>query len=135
MVKLLRPWAGGQDRRPALKRTVAGTAAALATMGGAHHGGAHRSDAAAAGKLLDMSRIQAGMLEPRRSLTQVSGLVASVAGDLVPSPHGHSLTRQVPAGLPPVDADITLISRVLANLVTFVEAHGQRIYRLTVPGG
>jgi hypothetical protein len=33
MVKLLRPWAdGGRDRRVALKHTLTGTAAALATM-------------------------------------------------------------------------------------------------------
>jgi K+-sensing histidine kinase KdpD len=82
-----------------------------------------------------MSRIQAGVLAPRRSLTQVSDLVTSVAGDLAPFLHGHSLTTQFPAGLPPVDADITLISRVPVNLVTFVEAHGPRIYRLTVHGG
>lgn len=38
-------------------------------------------------------------------------------------------------GFPDRHKLLDMISRVLANLVTFVEAHGQRICRLTVPGG
>jgi two-component system sensor histidine kinase KdpD len=67
--------------------------------------------------LLDMSRIQAGVLEPRRSLTQVADLVASVSNDLGPALRGHALSTYIADGLPPVDVDITLISRVLSNLV------------------
>jgi two-component system sensor histidine kinase KdpD len=67
--------------------------------------------------LLDMSRVQAGVLEPRRSLTQVSDLVASVSADLGPALRGHVLATQITAGLPPVDVDTTLIGRVLTNLV------------------
>jgi two-component system sensor histidine kinase KdpD len=67
--------------------------------------------------LLDMSRIQAGVLEPRRSLTQVADLVASVSGDLGPALRGRALTTRIADDLPPVDVDATLISRVLTNLV------------------
>jgi len=67
--------------------------------------------------LLDMSRIQAGVLEPRRVLTQVADLVASVSGDLGPALRGHALTTHIAGHLPPVDVDATLISRVLTNLV------------------
>ena len=67
--------------------------------------------------LLDMSRIQAGVLEPRRSLTQVAGLVAGVSGDLGPALRGRVLTTQIADNLPPADVDATLISRVLTNLV------------------
>ena len=67
--------------------------------------------------LLDMSRIQAGVLEPRRSLTRVADLVARVSADLGPALQGHALTTQIADNLPPVDVDITLISRVLTNLV------------------
>ena len=67
--------------------------------------------------LLDMSRIQAGVLEPRRSLTQVADLVASVSADLGPVLRGHAIATQIAADLPPVEVDPTLISRVLINLV------------------
>jgi two-component system, OmpR family, sensor histidine kinase KdpD len=67
--------------------------------------------------LLDMSRIQAGVLEPRRSLVQVGDLVAGVSDDLGPARRGHALTTQIPDDLPPVDVDATLICRVLTNLV------------------
>lgn len=67
--------------------------------------------------LLDMSRIQAGVLEPRRNLTQVADLVASVSADLGPALQGHPLTTRIADCLPPVDVDVTLISRVLANLL------------------
>jgi two-component system sensor histidine kinase KdpD len=67
--------------------------------------------------LLDMSRIQAGVLQPRRSVIAPADLVAKVASDMTPVLRGHPLRTEVPAGLPLVDADLVLISRVLANLV------------------
>jgi len=76
--------------------------------------------------LLDMSRIQAGVLEPRRSLTQVADLVASVSGDLGPALQGHVLTTRIADCLPPVDVDVTLISRVLANLLHNAVRHGPK---------
>jgi K+-sensing histidine kinase KdpD len=76
--------------------------------------------------LLDMSRIQAGVLEPRRSLTQVADLVASVSGDLGPALQGHALTTRIADCLPPVDVDVTLISRVLANLLLNAVRHSPK---------
>jgi two-component system sensor histidine kinase KdpD len=76
--------------------------------------------------LLDMSRIQAGVLAPRRSLTQVADLVASVSGDLGAALQGHVLTTRIADCLPPVDVDVTLISRVLANLLHNAVRHSPK---------
>jgi len=82
--------------------------------------------------LLDMSRIQAGVLEPRRSLAQVADLVAGVSGDLGPALREHVLATQIPDHLPPVDVDITLISRVLTNLVQNAARHSPKGAPITV---
>ena len=73
-----------------------------------------------------MSRIQAGVLAPRRSLTQVADLVASVSGDVGPALQGRVLTTRIADCLPPVDVDVTLISRVLANLLHNAVRHGPK---------
>jgi two-component system sensor histidine kinase KdpD len=76
--------------------------------------------------LLDMSRIQAGVLAPRRSLTQVADLVASVSGDVGPALQGRVLATRIADCLPPVDVDVTLISRVLANLLHNAVRHSPK---------
>jgi two-component system sensor histidine kinase KdpD len=82
--------------------------------------------------LLDMSRIQAGVLEPRRSITRVADLVASVAADVGPALGGHVLTTQIADSLPPVDVDVTLICRVLSNLVHNAIRHGPKGTPITI---
>jgi two-component system, OmpR family, sensor histidine kinase KdpD len=67
--------------------------------------------------LLDMSRIQAGVLEPRRAPACVLELISGVVSDLTPALRGHLVQLDVADNLPPVDVDWTLISRVLANLL------------------
>jgi two-component system sensor histidine kinase KdpD len=67
--------------------------------------------------LLDMSRIQAGVLQPRRTVAPLGDLVASVVADAAPSLRGRRISVELPADLPPVDADLVLIDRVLTNLV------------------
>ena len=82
--------------------------------------------------LLDMSRIQAGVLEPRRSLTQVADLLASVSSDLGPALRGHPLEVRLADGLPPADVDIVLITRVLSNLVHNAVRHSPKDAPITV---
>src|SRR5215470_2544077 len=82
--------------------------------------------------LLDMSRIQAGVLEPRRSLTQVADLLASLTTDLGPALRGHPLEVQLADGLPPADVDIVLITRVLSNLVHNAVRHSPKDAPVTV---
>jgi two-component system, OmpR family, sensor histidine kinase KdpD len=65
--------------------------------------------------LLDMSRIQAGVLEPRCTVAPLSELVGTVTND--PAVRDHLITTDLPDDLPPIDADLVLMSRVLANLI------------------
>ena len=67
--------------------------------------------------LLDMSRIQAGVLRPRCTVTTLGKLVSAVVADPPPAWHGHDVRVELPDELSPIDADLVLMSRVLANLV------------------
>jgi two-component system sensor histidine kinase KdpD len=67
--------------------------------------------------LLDMSRIQAGVLQPRRSVAPLGELVASVVSDLTSDQRARHICVDIPADLPPIDADLVLTSRVLTNLL------------------
>jgi K+-sensing histidine kinase KdpD len=101
--------------------------------------------------LLDMSRIQAGVPEPRCTVAALTDLVTSVVSDLAPALRGHA----VHVGLPPVTDRGTGASPDRLNHVsglfvrragdagaglgfaiakTFVEAHGQRIWAEDAPG-
>ncbi len=82
--------------------------------------------------LLDMSRIQAGVLQPRRVPASLPELVAGVAGDLAPALRGHELRLDLPGELPPVDVDRTLIARVLTNLLENAIRHAPKGTPITV---
>lgn len=66
--------------------------------------------------LLDMSRVQAGVLRPRTSLTTVGELITAVLRDL-PGPPPRQLITDIEDGLPILDVDTVLIARVLTNLL------------------
>jgi two-component system, OmpR family, sensor histidine kinase KdpD len=82
--------------------------------------------------LLDMSRIQAGVLEPRRTVASLEKLVITVINDMAPSLRGHEVELRVPDDLPPVDVDLILISRVLTNLVENAVRHGPKNAPITI---
>ena len=82
--------------------------------------------------LLDMSRIQAGVLRPRRTVASLDAFVSGVLSDVPPSWRGHEIQADVPGGLPPVDADLVLMSRVLANLIDNAVRHSPPGARVTV---
>jgi len=73
--------------------------------------------------LLDMSRIQAGVLQPRRTVASLGALVSGVLADRLPSWEGHEISAEIPEGLPPIDADLVLMSRVLTNLIDNAVRH------------
>jgi two-component system, OmpR family, sensor histidine kinase KdpD len=73
--------------------------------------------------LLDMSRIQAGVLRPRRTVAALNAFVAGVLGDGPPAWQGHEIKAEIPDGMPPIDADLVLMSRVLANLIDNAVRH------------
>jgi two-component system sensor histidine kinase KdpD len=84
--------------------------------------------------LLDMSRIQAGVLQPRRAIVSLADLVTAVVGDVAPGPRGHAVRVELPGDLPPVDVDMTLISRVLTNLLENSIRHGPKHSTITIGG-
>jgi two-component system, OmpR family, sensor histidine kinase KdpD len=73
--------------------------------------------------LLDMSRIQAGVLQPRCTVTTLSKLTSAVVADPPPAWQGHDVRVELPDDLPPIDADLVLMSRVLVNLVDNAVRH------------
>lgn len=69
--------------------------------------------------LLDMGRVQAGVLRPRAEPIAVRDLIRTVADPRrLPPP-----TVEIAASLPPVQADPVLITRVLANLLDNAYRH------------
>jgi two-component system, OmpR family, sensor histidine kinase KdpD len=84
--------------------------------------------------LLDMSRIQAGVLQPRTSLTSPATLVRAVLADLGSSLDGHQVRVELADDLPPADIDLVLMSRVLANLLENAVRHGPRNAPIVISG-
>jgi two-component system, OmpR family, sensor histidine kinase KdpD len=82
--------------------------------------------------LLDMSRIQAGVLRPRCAVASVTDLIRAVLADVEPGLHGHVVRLNLPDDLPPVDVDVVLISRVLTNLVENAIRHGPKGTPITI---
>ncbi|GII66070.1 sensor histidine kinase [Sphaerisporangium krabiense] len=65
--------------------------------------------------LLDMSRLQAGVLGLSAEPTAMSEIVPLAIDDLGPA--GDRVARDIPAGLPEVDADPALLERILVNVM------------------
>jgi two-component system sensor histidine kinase KdpD len=87
--------------------------------------------------LLDMSRIQAGVLQPRHTVASLADLVSTVVTDLDPKAPGqrrHTILVQLPGDLPPVDIDLVLISRVLTNLLENAIRHSPKNSPVTIGG-
>jgi two-component system, OmpR family, sensor histidine kinase KdpD len=84
--------------------------------------------------LLDTSRIQAGVLRPRCSVVPLGEIVSAVLADLSHPLRGRDVRVELPPGLPPVDADVVLVTRVLANLVHNAVRHGPAGTPITIQG-
>lgn len=67
--------------------------------------------------LLDMTRIQAGALEPRHQAVEVSAIVEDAVAALGPDNGPTDLKVEIPEDLPLVDVDRMLISQAIANLL------------------
>ncbi len=73
--------------------------------------------------LLDMTRIEAGVLEVHRTATDVLALIEEAVSILGVGLRTDRLTIDVPAGLPLVDIDQLLITQVLVNLLDNAMRH------------
>lgn len=69
------------------------------------------------GDLLDLSRIEAGVLSPRKGWYDVGALCDDVTGRLRPVTAAHRVRVHVPEDLPPVLLDYVEIDQVLSNLI------------------
>jgi two-component system sensor histidine kinase KdpD len=73
--------------------------------------------------LLDMTRIDAGVLEVRRGPTSVAALVGGAVSALRSTLGDRPVEVSIPEDLPDVDIDQLLIGQVLANLLENADRH------------
>jgi two-component system sensor histidine kinase KdpD len=73
--------------------------------------------------LLDMTRIEAGVLEVRRAPWSVIDLADEIVTDLRPSFEDRTVVLDIPTSLPLVDIDHLLIEQVLSNLLDNANRH------------
>lgn len=67
--------------------------------------------------LLNMTRLEYGALQPRRTIVDLRELVGTARADLRRGLEGHELALDLPADLPRIDADPVLIGQALANVL------------------
>jgi two-component system sensor histidine kinase KdpD len=74
--------------------------------------------------LVDMVRIDSGKLDLRQEAIDLTDAVASAVHDLKDTLRGHHIELKVPASLPLVRADATLLHHILINLIANAAVHG-----------
>ncbi len=84
--------------------------------------------------LLDMTRIDAGVLEVRRRPLSPRSLVRDAVADLGSTLGGRSVEVAIPDDVPDVDADQLLIGQVLANLLDNADRYSPPDSLITVTG-
>ncbi len=84
--------------------------------------------------LLDMTRIDAGVLEVRRRPTSVPNLAQEAVAALRSTLGDHRVVMAVPEDLPPVDVDHLLIGQVVANLLDNASRYAPPESLITVAG-
>lgn len=73
--------------------------------------------------LLDLSRIEAGALHPRRRPEDATELIGTVVRRLKPRLGARIVTVDVPDDLPPISCDFRQMDQVLTNLVENAAVH------------
>lgn len=69
------------------------------------------------GSLLDMTRLEAGVLRPNLLPCDVEDIIGCAVGAVEQRLGNHQLTTDIEADLPPVPADIVLLTQALVNLL------------------
>jgi two-component system, OmpR family, sensor histidine kinase KdpD len=80
--------------------------------------------------LLDMTRLEAGVIAPKREWVDLADAVDTAVQSLRRSGSNVPVTRDLPAGLPPVSADAVLLDTVLVNLAENAAKHGAAMIRI-----
>jgi two-component system sensor histidine kinase KdpD len=69
------------------------------------------------GNLLDMTRLDAGAVEPRREPVDVGDLISTTLRRAAPLMMEHAVAPMVPADLPPLSLDFVLAEQALFNVL------------------
>lgn len=75
------------------------------------------------GNLLDLARIRAGALTPNRQPAAMDEIVEVVLARMRPRLADHTVTTELPAGLPDVSVDPVQLDQVLTNLLENAGTH------------
>ena len=70
------------------------------------------------GNLLDMSRIEAGVLKPQKKPEVLAEIVGAVIGRMRPQTQKHNIVVDIPDDLPLVNVDYVQMQEVFTNLLT-----------------
>ena len=70
------------------------------------------------GNLLDMSRIEAGVLKPQKKPDVLAEIVGAVTGRMRPQTQSHNIVVDIPDDLPLVNVDYIQMQEVFTNLLT-----------------
>jgi len=70
------------------------------------------------GNLLDMSRIEAGVLRPQKKPDVLAEIVGAVTGRMRPQTQNHNLMIDIPDDLPLINVDYVQMQQVFTNLIT-----------------
>ncbi|HEY6539524.1 MAG TPA: ATP-binding protein, partial [Ktedonobacteraceae bacterium] len=73
--------------------------------------------------LLDMSRIEAGVLKPEKEWYPLDELIHDVLGRMQPMLQGREVHTDIPDDLPPIELDYLQIDQVLTNLLENATRH------------
>jgi two-component system sensor histidine kinase KdpD len=69
------------------------------------------------GNLLDMTRLESGLLQPRMDWCDIRDVVGHAVADVRPQLTSHTVVVEIPNDFPLVKLDFGLIERVLVNLL------------------
>jgi two-component system sensor histidine kinase KdpD len=75
------------------------------------------------GKVLDSTRLESGRVKPRLSLCDVSDLIHIAVKETLKEMARHTVTVEIAAGLPLVNADFVLLQEALMNLLSNAAFH------------
>jgi two-component system sensor histidine kinase KdpD len=70
------------------------------------------------GNLLDMSRIEAGALLPKKQWNSLSEIISGVSSRLANKAQNHQLILELPPDLPLVPTDFVMMEQVFTNLIS-----------------
>ena len=84
------------------------------------------------GSLLDMTRLEAGALSPRLTPCEVDEIIGCAVGAVEPRIGNHRIVTSVESDLPPVPADLALLTQALVNILDNAIKHSPQSADITI---